>query len=392
MGSIDFKINVQVFTAGFGEEVIEFESIKKKLNVLYEHFPIDSIIIGWGDNKKIYCDAYEYLNSMNTKMLLWFPVFSELEYFKKFQHVVDFRGNEISDYKLKKGESFEFYCPTNSDNLNNIRNIYEAVFGDIPFDGVFLDKIRYPSFANGIRALFSCFCPNCRKEMEKCGIDSERLMHEISVITGESPEFELKNAIRIRQNPNFSYLFENPLWKGFFGFRNNVIHRVVKELYEYFKEKNMIVGLDVFAHSIGYFVGQDMNLLADCGDFIKPMYYRKTMAPAGLPFEMDIFKRVFDLSENCLKSGYGSNKTYPYDLAFDELMNLSEINNKIPIYPGFEINRNESISPIYPLYVKESLELVKKSNLNGVVLSWDLNNAPEDNLAAVCDFFKKEAG
>ena len=33
-----------------------------------------------------------------------------------------------------------------------------------PFDGVFLDKIRFPSIANGLQDLFSCFCPFCAQK------------------------------------------------------------------------------------------------------------------------------------------------------------------------------------------------------------------------------------
>jgi len=385
-------MNVQIFTGGFGEQAISFNKIKEKLDKLYQHFHIENIIIGWSNDKKIYVEMGQYLKNKNTKMLLWFPVFSELGYFKKFKPVIDFQGNEIINYKLKKGESFEFYCPTNKENLKNVKCVYEENFGDIAFDGVFLDKIRYPSFANGLKALFSCFCPHCLEAMRQYGIDTEMLIKNITNITEERPEFKLKNKISIKQNTDFLYQFENPLWKNFFDFKNHTIYQGVKDIYDYFKGRQMIVGLDVFAHSLGYFMGQDMGLLTNVGDFIKPMYYRKTWAPAGLPLEMNIFNKIFDLGNNCFTTRCGEDKTYPADLALEELKIVNKLYNKAAIYPGFEVNRNDLVSPIYPLYVNESLEIMKESNMKGIVLSWDLNNAPEDNLEAVYEFIEREKG
>ena len=40
---------------------------------------------------------------------------------------------------------------------------------DYEMDGVFLDKIRYPAFSNGGKAVFSCFCPVCVEKMKKRG-------------------------------------------------------------------------------------------------------------------------------------------------------------------------------------------------------------------------------
>ena len=49
--------------------------------------------------------------------------------------------------------------------------------------------------------------------------------------------------------------------------------------------------MDTFAPYLAYFAGQDMKLLASMADFIKPMMYRITNAPAGMPFETDCLIR-----------------------------------------------------------------------------------------------------
>ncbi len=51
----------------------------------------------------------------------------------------------------------------------------------------------------------------------------------------------------------------------------------------------MKIGIDTFSPFISYFTGQDLEKLQEVADFIKPMMYRTTKAPAGLPFEFERF-------------------------------------------------------------------------------------------------------
>lgn len=65
----------------------------------------------------------------------------------------------------------------------------------------------------------------------------------------------------------------------------------LKPVTRYFRQRGMKVGMDTFAPYLAYFAGQDMKLLASMADFIKPMMYRITNAPAGMPFETDCLIR-----------------------------------------------------------------------------------------------------
>ena len=40
------------------------------------------------------------------------------------------------------------------------------------------------------------------------------------------------------------------------------------------------------------FVGQDYGILSQHADFIKPMLYRQTFAPAGMGFEYDLMRKA----------------------------------------------------------------------------------------------------
>lgn len=387
MGREDFNISVQVFTGVFDEKAVDFDAIKNKLDAVYRLFSIDRLIIGWRPDRQLYRQVKQYLEEHQTKMILWLPVFSELGSFRKFEPVVDFNGREIDSYMFQNGESFEFYCPASKRNLENVKSVFEEQYEDACFDGVFLDKIRYPSLANGLRSVFSCFCKDCTAAMEAEGLDTGELISEIRRITDGGGLFELKEPISVIGNDSFIYSFENPMWKRFFDFRSNSVSRSVHGLYDYFRGKGLSVGLDIFAHSIGYFVGQEAAKLEDYADFIKPMYYRKAMAPAGIPFERQMLQRVFAMKPCCQALTRDEDNTYPLEKALQEYKILQKLGNKTPIYPGIEINRDGQISPVYPGDVEENLEVIQKSGLKGVVLAWNVMEAPEENLRAVRQYF-----
>lgn len=384
MDSHNLEISIQIHTGGFKDEIVTFEEIKKKLDYLYGHFSIENIIIGWTGSSILYSNVKEYIKSHKTKMLLWFPVFSELGYYKEFNPVIDFNGNEIKGYKLNDGESFEFYCPGNEKNLNNVTEIFEKHFSHYNFDGIFLDKIRYPSFANGFHSIFSCFCSDCTKAMSNSGIDTDYLVHYLKHDIEKN--YQKSMLIEAEALPDFSYKFKDNVLEQFFRFKQENVYKSVYTLYRYFKNKGMTVGLDVFAHSLGYFVGQDTKLLASCCDFIKHMYYRKTLAPAGMPFEFNLLSGIFKINGENLCQSYETNSPTCFETSKRELKTASALCSKTLMYPGFEVNRIDKIAPVYPDYINESMKLISDSGAGGVVLSWDVINAPYENLKAVADF------
>lgn len=58
----------------------------------------------------------------------------------------------------------------------------------------------------------------------------------------------------------------------------------------------MKVGVDTFAPFIAYFVGQDIEKISELVGFVKPMMYRITQGPAGLPLEIDSL--IYETAKN----------------------------------------------------------------------------------------------
>ena len=152
----------------------------------------------------------------------------------------------------------------------------------------------------------------------------------------------------------------------------------------YFRERDYGIGFDVFAPFLSLYVGQNLPALSGLCDFIKPMMYRATNAPAGLPFETEALLRECALEPSAL--GLSSRSSSPFDLDFI-LRDLEKLlaSSSCPVYAGFEINRKEGIAPVYPAYIEETMRAYTEIGCQGLVLSWDLMDAPEENILKVSE-------
>lgn len=390
---------LQIFTGGYSEHRVSYENIEKKLSTLLERMPVEAVIIGWSCEQNLYRKVIGFLKEQGVKCFLWLPVFSETGVLdSRAVRLMTDQGAETGSYHLAEGENFEFYCPNKHINRDAFLEIYEKHFAGLGFDGVFLDKIRYGTFANGLGGVFSCFCSECMEKYKKAGLDVTELKTEMARIRSQREVYGQK-PLRIQAYSKGSYQFVNSVWAKFFETKADCITEALKEIIGYFHHRNMLVGIDVFAPFLGYFAGQDAKGLSELVDFVKPMMYRITQAPAGLPFETDCLIRETGgcEDETALKAlkesflctiGCGSEVLGAFDLEFvkQELLFMAKL--PAPVYCGIEINRND-VAPAKPDYVRENLEAFSALPICGFVLSWDLLSAPEENLEVIAGYFGK---
>lgn len=392
------KVILQIFTGGFNSNEIRLDDFKEKLLLMIENIRIDKVIMGWSLEKEVYVQIKDLLKKYDIELYLWMPVFSEIGLLEDCTTIKDYRGREVKNYSLNDGENFEFYCPTNKENLLNFYKIYERYFKDIDFDGIFLDKIRYSSFSNGLNGIFSCFCDDCLEVYREKGLDLEALKKEMKLL--ESGKENYNNIpFNIAQYNNGEYRFNNKIWSDFFRIKSEIILEKLSDMRDYFNDRGLKVGIDTFAPFIAYFVGQDLKEMQKLVDFNKPMMYRLTQAPAGLPFESDSLirettKGTFDNVRNRFLSIIGAelyDARFPIEFVKEELETTSNRSN-CDIYCGIEINRKEDIARVYPDYIEENLISLRDSGIEGYVLSWDLLSAPEENIDAVINVLKGKEG
>ncbi|MDR1663559.1 MAG: hypothetical protein LBR83_01365 [Clostridiales bacterium] len=330
------------------------------------------VIIGWNPAYPFYNEVLDIVHAEGKRCWLWLPVFSELPAEFAPVYSVGFNGKPQRGLSVMPGEDFRFACPSTPRNLNIAYEIYKRDFSRFPFDGVFLDKIRHASFAGGLTDGFGCFCASCREAYAIRGVD----LHETVKLIRENPAAFLPDST----DGAGIYHCADPLAEKFFAAKADIITVAVAGLSARFQKRGLQVGLDVFAPLLAYFTGQDIPRLSKHAAFVKPMFYRITRAPAGLPFELDGMRESFlpcgaDAAE-ILRRLWRSGDLCSAECMGAQLKSLiSECPARQKFRPGFEIVHIPGICESNPAYIRETASLLENSGISDAVLCWDLLSA-----------------
>ena len=359
---------VQVSLGGWDSADYTADGIISRLDSVCARIPVGKVIIGWTRDEGIYRQVGEYLHSKGIHMLLWLPVFAETEDVCDNTPAVDLWGNVPANYDLAAGEGFRFNCPSDPGNAANVVAIYDRFFAGCGFDGVFLDRIRTQSFVGGVSGVLSCGCPVCAARYEAEGVSLEAVRQEWE--TQGDAFFSVSGY-----TPEDGFSFVNPLAEAFFKAKGHIVSGAVAAVADSLRSRGLEVGMDLYAPFMASFVGQDYEILAAHADFIKPMLYRRTFAPAGMGFEYDLLREAVPGA-----TGYPE---FGMDVAFLDSQLKAMEQYPCAKYPGIEINWREGVVPTSPEYVSESLEAVMRHGFDGAVLSWNIMEAPDAHIAVL---------
>ena len=363
---------VQVSLGGWDSADYTAEDVIGRIREVNTLIPVRKVIIGWSMDKDIYRQVGEYLHENGIRMLLWLPVFAETEEVCENEPAVDLAGRIPANYDLAAGEGFRFNCPTSPETAANVVAIYDDHFKDCGFDGVFLDRIRTQSFVGGVSGVLSCGCPYCRDAFKEEGVDLDAVLAAFNEkgdaffsVTGYEPEV--------------GFTFADPVASAYFKVKGQIVSSAVAAIADNFHKRGLEVGMDLYAPFMAQFVGQDYGILSQHADFIKPMLYRQTFAPAGMAFEYDLLRKAVPGAEG-----------YP-DFTMDVDFLDSQLKAMEPYpcskCPGIEINYREKVVPTSPEYVTESLATVMRHGFDGAVLSWNIMEAPDSHIACLGKHF-----
>jgi hypothetical protein len=388
------------------------DNLKKKLATAKETLNLDALMI-WSDiNKKDLDLVRKICIEFKIKTYLWYPILADIPGFKveQEQSVKTFDG--LHGYgkngrwdKLGKGEEdFLFLCPNDEQNIREIFDQYQNKIIESDFDGVFLDRIRFPSPSNGFELLFSCFCKSClHKFYNKYSEDLENYQYQAKAVFEKIKTIDI-NYLQICQS--FSDIIIQDNLKKFYDFRKQNIYQVVKIFADKAKQMDKLVGVDLFAPSLAPLVSQDYQLLAKTCDWIKPMIYCHTSSPAGLPLELYCFiKAILDINPALDESQLireisriigvdlptQINDILKYGISeriiYSEMQKIKEFNlpEKVDTYVGIEAIQIPGLCNITEKILKKYLESVIEADIKGMVLSWDLLKIPDENLQLVGD-------
>jgi hypothetical protein len=179
---------------------------------------------------------------------------------------------------------FAFDCPNRGQGLDRALDRLDIAIDRGPWDGVFLDKIRWPSPTRDPADDLACFCHDCSSMSADAGVELEAVARyvELAAATPGGRIDLLAELLGCADGPMASFM----TW------RCECITRAVRVAAARVTSHTapsgqpLRVALDVFSPSLAGAVGQDIASLAPLADFTKAMLYIGTDGPAGLPYEL----------------------------------------------------------------------------------------------------------
>lgn len=382
------RYSYQVYLGGVKGRGYTMEQIRRHLPPAER---TGRIIAGWTEETDLYRELRSYMKECQSELWLWFPVFSEHRSQAQFWPQKSIlTGKAFEGMLFDKDETFDFCCPSDVGLPEKLAEIYDRYYGDVEFDGIFLDRIRYPSLTAGLPAFFGCTCSECMSWFERNGLPERKIRDCFAEMRNRIRDGQCENPFGIRTYQNGRYTLEDPVMEQFFSLKQKRITETVSEVVKVFRQRGLKIGMDLFAPFLAPFVGQDYRGLGAMADLIKPMVYRLTDTPAGMEFEFRAIlaaiaheerdvnkKRAEFLRRLYLPEGEGGTKEW-FCRELDVLSQMGSTGLGRSLVPGIEIHTIKEKPAIKEEDIRENVRILEEKGFFDRIACWDiLSGAPE---------------
>jgi hypothetical protein len=394
------KVGAQLSTSHSSGGSLDPLSMLETVRRVQGAIDVDLLIVGFREAPEIFREFSGARRPVDDTAL-WYGALSDIEGLEDSDLVVNWRGERSRGWGgwAEKGggveETFRFVCPNNptarQKSVGGLRKLLERY----AFGGVFLDKIRFPSPANGVDEMLSCFCGHCRNAATSVGLDLDAVVKILAERAIDPPSSPAQTEHEKGPHWLETLLTGSPVLSRFLRFRADSIASLVAELAEQARQMGRKVSLDLFSPCLAPLVGQDYRRLKPHCDWAKPMTYRLALGPAGLRLEIPALiegaARRFGLEEARIVEWSARHA------AFDEHMLRETRQSGVPIsflqaeidaavralaptpcWFGLELVRQQGVIDVDAAHIVEMVKAGRAANAAGLVISWDLMHAPID--------------
>lgn len=398
-----FILDAQISTSHSAQETLSSTSVMNVLRDAQNIMPFSVLIVGGQEMPELFTELTNFHGQEQPEVYLWYNLLSDYPGQSINESIVNIRGENSKSWQgwnvegtSEVSESFLFSCPNNTDTRNKTLAGLEYLLNTYSFDGVFLDKFRFPSPASGLDMVFSCFCPYCQQKAKSQGLDLGKVKKQLEnwSSAGRPESGSGKNWLD-------ALVGDKPLLQQFLSFRCESITQLVKDVRQLTNRMNRRLALDLFTPLLAPLVGQDYAALSKLADWAKPMVYRYAYGPAG--FRLEVKSLVDDLQNNyhlplesildwaghyypgVTSQAYSnmSENATPLEWIRHEIQQAVHDLQPIPILMGLESVTFPGVIEIKPSMVQEMLKTGLECNVQGAVLSWDLMHTPLENIKAI---------
>ena len=399
----DFKFFSQISTSHSSEGNLTPDILRKRLEDIQRILPLSGLIVGSYENKAIFNILTREKKDDAPETYLWYNLLSDYPGQDESESVVTDRGESCKkwfgwgeDAQEEVTESFLFSCPNHPAAREKALQGLSCLLDRYPFDGVFLDKFRYPSPASGMDLVFSCFCPHCYEKAAAAGLDLDEVKRELR--TWDPGAFAVSDGT---DNWLPALLAGKPALKEYLRFRIDSILDLLKEVRKITDAHGVKLGLDLFSPAFAEIVGYSFEELKKYADWVKPMTYQYAFGPAGLRLEtislIEGIEKEFGISEEhifqCCSAAvpWFSKQKYqelketavPMEWIESEMAASMRMMSGTPVYFGLECVSFPGVIDVQSDQAAALMSVAIRSGADGAVLSWDLMHMPVENLRAM---------
>ncbi len=255
------------------------QQARRCLRRAFDILPLSHILLGWNVPPDIEDCVADETARRGAKLYQWHPLLTGDRDTPATWDTINLRGYAIPGHNNLP--EFTFLCPNHPAVQEFITARVEKVIRRGIYQGLFLDRMRFPSPAASPENYFGCFCDYCRRSAAEARIDLEAVRHQITRMLAEKNQ-----RIAFTQSLFGSHSEPDSNLASFLRFRANCIATCAASISRQLSASGMEVGLDCFSPSLAWMVGQDLAALDKVCTWMKIMIYPNTFGPAGLPFEL----------------------------------------------------------------------------------------------------------
>jgi hypothetical protein len=407
-----WRVGAQVSTSHCPAAALDPLQMLETVQRVQEAIALDLLIVGFRDAPDVFRAFCRPARPVD-EVFLWYSALSDIEGMEDSDLVVNWKGERSRGWGgwAEKGggveETFRFACPNNPFVRNKTRRRLRKLLSGYDFAGVFLDKIRFPSPANGVDEMLSCFCDHCRRAAAAVDLD---LASVAQVLADRAIDPGAPSARRSGNEANNwieALIAGSPVLSRFLRFRADSVARLVAELAEEARRPGRKVSLDLFSPCLAPLVGQDYRRLMRHCDWVKPMTYRLAQGPASLRLEIPALiegvARQFGLDEARVLDWSGRRAAFdrhmlrqtresavPLPFIRAEIEAAVRTMHPVPVYFGLELVSQPGVIDVKPDHVLDMVGAGRAAKAAGLVISWDLMHAPIDGVSALAESTKAQ--
>jgi len=391
---------VQYLESNPGTSIKIQQEVRTKLRAVLDLMPITLVLIGWEASEPLIHICRKEADKFGAKLFRWHPLLTgDGDFIPRPEwQTIGLRGEKVPGFRGMP--EFTFVCPNRPAVQAATSAHLQQVMRLGIYDGIFLDRIRFPSPAANPAAWLACFCEKCHEAAGEIGLDLAAARDALQKLI--NTPYQIQDLVkRFFRHPNGSSSKPDlSVIDQFFHFRTTSVSNFVSKAANLIHGEGLEVGLDTFSPSLAHLVGQDLKALNECGEWIKAMTYGHALGPSGLPFEL------VELA-NWLIKDMGMGERDAMNLLSTAMQQpLPETVSTLREYgvePGVlheEVERGRSCGVDCFLAGIELVDLAGVTNLNapqiqadlrafhdagadGLVFSWDLQLMPFERLAMV---------